>query len=182
TGLERGGIAANIYNYGDATVTVAYLEAVPWFLRLYLHTLSIETEALDRKDGNATRSSSMPATSLVSLRHQPAVDRTRPAVLEAVLRVPPHSMAAVTVDFDRAFVKYTEHPPDANRGFDIGPAVLTVLDAAGASPDLARMAREAYPSPPRLWGETLLIALPAPDFSMPYNVVTMTCTVMALFF
>jgi hypothetical protein len=33
-----------------------------------------------------------------------------------------------------------------------------------------------------LFTETLLIALPTPDFSMPYNVITMTCTILALFF
>ncbi|CAG8586223.1 8487_t:CDS:1, partial [Racocetra persica] len=29
---------------------------------------------------------------------------------------------------------------------------------------------------------TLLVSLPTPDFSMPYNVITLTCTVIALFF
>ncbi|KAJ2566065.1 Subunit of the glycosylphosphatidylinositol transamidase complex-like protein, partial [Coemansia sp. RSA 1836] len=30
--------------------------------------------------------------------------------------------------------------------------------------------------------ELLLASLPTPDFSMPYNVITFTCTILALFF
>jgi phosphatidylinositol glycan class T len=29
--------------------------------------------------------------------------------------------------------------------------------------------------------ETLLVSLPTPDFSMPYNVITLSCTVLALY-
>ena len=34
----------------------------------------------------------------------------------------------------------------------------------------------------RIYTETLLVNLPAPDFSMPYNVVCLTCTVIAICF
>lgn len=34
----------------------------------------------------------------------------------------------------------------------------------------------------RIYTNTLLVSLPTPDFSMPYNVITLTCTVIALFF
>ena len=33
-----------------------------------------------------------------------------------------------------------------------------------------------------VYAESVLLSMPTPDFSMPYNVITMTCTVMALFF
>lgn len=36
--------------------------------------------------------------------------------------------------------------------------------------------------PQRIYTETVLVSLPTPDFSMPYNVITLTCTLMALFF
>ncbi len=39
-----------------------------------------------------------------------------------------------------------------------------------------------YRFPIRIYTETLLVSLPTPDFSMPYNVITLTCTVIALFF
>ena len=32
------------------------------------------------------------------------------------------------------------------------------------------------------FGDSVLLQCPTPDFSMPYNVITLTCTVLALFF
>jgi hypothetical protein len=32
------------------------------------------------------------------------------------------------------------------------------------------------------FADSVLLQCPTPDFSMPYNVITMTCTVLALFF
>jgi hypothetical protein len=34
----------------------------------------------------------------------------------------------------------------------------------------------------RVYSESALVSLPTPDFSMPYNVITMTCTVFSTFF
>jgi hypothetical protein len=34
----------------------------------------------------------------------------------------------------------------------------------------------------KVYTEIMLASLPTPDFSMPYNVITLTCTVIALFF
>ena len=34
----------------------------------------------------------------------------------------------------------------------------------------------------QLYTESLLVNLPTPDFSMPYNVICLTCTVVALAF
>ena len=36
--------------------------------------------------------------------------------------------------------------------------------------------------PFRLHTIPLLVPMPTPDFSMPYNVITLTCTIIALFF
>ena len=34
----------------------------------------------------------------------------------------------------------------------------------------------------RIYTEVLLVSLPTPDFSMPYNVICLTCTVVAIAF
>jgi hypothetical protein len=40
-----------------------------------------------------------------------------------------------------------------------------------------------YPKGVRVvYGESVLLVVPTPDFSMPYNVITLTCTVLALFY
>jgi phosphatidylinositol glycan class T len=77
----------------------------------------------------------------------------------------------LTYDFEKAILRYTEYPPDANRGFDVAPAVLRIL-----SPQPADQ-KGIY-----LRTTSLLLPLPTPDFSMPYNVIILTSTVMALGF
>lgn len=158
----------------------------------------------------------LPFTSIEVIKkmfYQPAVDRTRPAVLELAMTLPPKSLIKFSISFDKVFLKYTEHPPDANRGFDVGCAVITaelprqrgqigyggldhlrvyqdresslvkskrlVESESNGQDDLEEdMATEKV----RVYTETLLVSLPTPDFSMPYNVITLTCTVIALFF
>lgn len=71
----------------------------------------------------------------------------------------------MSFDYECAFVKVNEHHPDANHGFDIGVGVMEV---------------DGFKYP--IYTESLLIRLPTPDFSMPYNVITLTCTVLSMYF
>ena len=96
-----------------------------------------------------------------------ALNRERPTTLEIILLLAPHTHTQIKIDFEKTFLKYTEFPPDANRGFDIGSSVLTF---------------EQKNETMRLYTDNILIALPTPDFSMPYNVITLTCTLLALYF
>ena len=42
TGQERGGIVTTIRNRCTSTLTGVYLDLLPWYLRVYLHTLRVE--------------------------------------------------------------------------------------------------------------------------------------------
>jgi len=68
--------------------------------------------------------------------------------------------------FQKSLLRYTEYPPDANRGFDVPSAVIRILSK-----------NNSY-----VRTTPLLLGLPTPDFSMPYNVIILTSTVMALGF
>lgn len=83
-----------------------------------------------------------------------------------------------------------EYPPDANQGFDIPSAVISFPDfhasmhflkddSLNKSPLLSKFQEK---SPVLCYTEVLLVPLTTPDFSMPYNVITITCTVFALYF
>ncbi|KAI8577591.1 hypothetical protein K450DRAFT_251553 [Umbelopsis ramanniana AG] len=178
-GHERGGVTVNIFNNMNESQDISYFDSVPWFLKLYLHTLEVSVLGKDHIDQNDI---------VQDLYYQPAVDRSRPQVLEMKLRLPPDSVTAVSIEFDKVFLKYTEHRPDANRGFDVGPAVITTLLPAGddnlASTVLELVTNRDTPTRQniKVYTEILLASLPTPDFSMPYNVITLTCTVIALFF
>ncbi|KAI8920236.1 hypothetical protein PhCBS80983_g05531 [Powellomyces hirtus] len=165
-GGERGGLAVDLRNHHPtADLDIIYFEAIPWYLKLYLHTLRAETAA------DASHEI------IKDMYYQPAIDRGRPAVLEMKMTLPANSTTTLHLEFDKAYIKYTEHPPDANRGFDIGAAVITFTAIPESPPS-----PHDIPPQVRIHTETVLVSLPTPDFSMPYNVITLTCTLMALYF
>ena len=84
TGQERGGITAELKNSGSDPVTVVYLEVIPWYLRVYLHTLEVTT------GGGQTL---LP----VSLDYTPGRDRSSPYMLELVLRLPPKTTTTISL-------------------------------------------------------------------------------------
>ena len=131
-------------------------------MKPYLHTLTA------RLSTNSTPDPSI----IQSMYYRPALDRRRGTQLECLITVPPASTVVVTYDFDKAILRYTEYPPDANRGFDVAPAVIRILPPATAEDKESVFLRTT----------SLLLPLPTPDFSMPYNVIILTSTVMALAF
>lgn len=153
-GQERGGMHIVITNPHAHSQRVVYLESLPWFLRPYMHTLSIF--------GATTE----------NMYYTPAIDRRKGTQLELLLEVPPLSTVEMTYEFEKAILRYTEYPPDANRGFDIPPAIVRVLPSNESSVDQGSYLRTT----------SLLLPLPTPDFSMPYNVIILTSTVIALGF
>ncbi|KAI9468722.1 Subunit of the glycosylphosphatidylinositol transamidase complex-like protein [Coemansia sp. RSA 989] len=173
-GGSSGGIETILTNRRNTPVTVAYFDTLPWYLRMYLHTLKVHTTDSDGHTG------------LLKPTHMlftPAVDRGRPAVLELALELPPLSRSVLRYDFDKGFLKYSEHPPDANRGFNIAPAVITYqLAANGTGADRPLFCTAGSACTVRVHTEPALASLPTPDFSMPYNVITFTSTILALFF
>ncbi|KAJ2847213.1 Subunit of the glycosylphosphatidylinositol transamidase complex-like protein, partial [Coemansia erecta] len=208
-GGSSGGVEATITNRGDQPVDILYLDSLPWYLRVYSHTLTI-TSQKTVGDAKATSSSAAsevsenltPSASLFT----PAIDRGRPSTMELALTLPAHSRTTLWYSFDKGFLKYTEHPPDANRGFNIGPAIVSY--AVVGTGDDAQTSRRNQPKPnqqqqplacaikeslhgeyaassrctARMYSELFLANMPTPDFSMPYNVITFTCTILALFF
>lgn len=158
-GQERGSTQAIIRNPSSTeAVEFVYLESLPWFMKPYLHTL--------RATVNTSSESPIRET-----YYRPALDRQRGTHLELRMFIPPSSTLTLTYEFEKAILRYTEYPPDANRGFDVAPAVLRVLTPEAADK------KGIY-----VRTTSLLLPLPTPDFSMPYNVIILTSTVMALGF
>lgn len=166
-GQERGGVQTILRNPSpDTEVEFVYMESLPWFMRIYLHTM----QARIAGHPDNTNSSSL----IQQVYYRPAVDRARGTQLEVRMRVPPAATVFLTYDFEKSILRYTEYPPDANRGFDVAAAVITIL-----SPEKESASRFAAYT---LRTTTLLCSLPTPDFSMPYNVIIFTSTAIALAF
>lgn len=162
-GQEHGGVQAILTNPSDEEVEFVYMESLPWFMRIYLHTLStyISTSTTTSID-----SSKLSSDIIKEIYYRPAVDRVRGTQLELLVRIPAHHTVFLTYDFEKSILRYTEYPPDANRGFDVAAAVITTLS----------------PRVMNLRTTSLLLYLPTPDFSMPYNVIIFTSTAIALAF
>ncbi|GJE92588.1 Gpi16 subunit GPI transamidase component [Phanerochaete sordida] len=156
----KGQLSVVLTNKAPHEVKTSYLETMPWLLQFYLHSLRVVCDGIPRDD----------LVSIVS--YTPPVPHARPSLLQAVLTLPANSTVQLTMDVVKPFLRYTEHPPDAQRGWDLPPAVFVPLgaNATGA----ARLRRVYTP--------VLLVDLATPDFSMPYNVIIMSCTLIALVF
>lgn len=63
----------------------------------------------------------------VKVHYIPGKDRMRSYHLEVVFRLRAKSVTRISLAFDRAFLKWTEYPPDANHGFYVNSAVLTTV-------------------------------------------------------
>jgi phosphatidylinositol glycan class T len=158
-GQERGSTQSVLRNPSTTeAVEIVYLESLPWFMKPYLHTLRAHLDTTSESPIKETY-------------YRPAIDRKRGTHLELRMVIPPSSTLTLTYDFEKAILRYTEYPPDANRGFDAAPAVIRII-----SPNVGDN-KGVY-----VRTTSLLLPLPTPDFSMPYNVIILTSTVMALGF
>ncbi|KAL7985524.1 hypothetical protein Chor_004094 [Crotalus horridus] len=169
-GLQTGEISTLVYNtHPYRAFPVLLLETVPWYLRLYIHTLTIITKGKENKPSY--------------IHYQPAQDRKRPHLLEMLIQLPANSVTKINIQFERALLKWTEYTPDPNHGFYVSPSVLSALVPSTIAikeedEDIKPLFASLYFV--RLYTEPLLVNLPTPDFSMPYNVICLTCTVVAV--
>lgn len=182
----RGQLVVTLKNHAKVALLTSYLETMPWIVQFYVHTLSVKlngafclyyicfrslTHCSSQPVGN-------PAQSLLSnLTYIPAHPHSSPTTLQFQLLVPAESTLKITMDVTKAFLRYTEHPPDAQRGWDLPGAVVEYQFADSEDHnDEGRVDKKRMYTPP------LLIDPATPDFSMPYNVIIFTCSLVAFLF
>lgn len=179
-GQERGKIVTKLTNKHWGPLNVVLLENVPWFVPIYLHTLKLKIE---NKDLEVKPS---------YIKYMPGRQRERAYHLEVAFTIPSRSTIEISIDFDYIFLKWQEYPPDANHGHYIGAAVVSVMLPIARNytgiPIEGSLFADSFNATRgegyfiQLRTEILLITLPTPDFSMPYNVICLACTVVALAF
>ena len=167
-GVFSGGIVSRISNNSPKAIRVLYMDVIPWYLRIYTHTLKVTA------GGRTIRPEKM--------FYKPARDRTAPHHLELVLNLAGNSVTQIEIQFDRSFLKWTEYPPDANHGVYAGSAILTARLDNSLNMTTSPITSAHDYHYVRIHSESLLIYLPTPDFSMPYNVICLVSTVVSLAF
>ncbi|XP_070498715.1 GPI transamidase component PIG-T [Chironomus tepperi] len=177
TGKERGKIVNQITNTHWSSLNLVVMENFPWFVPIYLHTLKLRVGNKEIK--------------VTDIKYNPGEQRKRAYHLEVAFTIPAKSTVEMSIDFDYIFLRWQEYPPDANHGQYIPSSVIsTMLPIAlnyTSLPIEASLYAESFNATRssyflRIHTEALLINLPTPDFSMPYNVICLACTVVALAF
>uniref|UniRef100_A0A914URR8 GPI transamidase component PIG-T n=1 Tax=Plectus sambesii TaxID=2011161 RepID=A0A914URR8_9BILA len=183
SGQQDGQIVTRLVNRDEANHRAVYTHVIPWFLRVYYHTIEMDCEG-----GN---SNAIGEGVIQTKKFTPAKDRGAPYLLELDVNLPAQSTCHLSIDFDKSFLRWTEYPPDANKGFFVpSPSLVfrptdwsNVTVLGGQRTTTMEELNGAVTSPlVVMYGEALLVSLPTPDFSMPYNVICLVCTVIALCF
>lgn len=176
SGTNEGTIVATVTNQLATPTRITYMDVVPHYLRVYLHTLTIRT-----KIGQELKPD--------RLNFVLSKD-TAPTLIEFSIIIPPNSETHISYDFERAFLACEDYRPDANKGVLLGSAQIGVLSQQS-------MNRVVFPTKSlhsnlttfdsnldderdvsRIYSRPLLIILPTPDFSMPYNVLCFVSSVL----
>jgi len=158
TGDIRGSIAVHVCVHASAprVLAISVAELVPSFLRVRWRTLVHNAmEFSPRSQPRFSRS--------LGSRDPPSV------IAFSDVPVPPGACLNMSYAFDKAFLPVDAFPPDANRGFDVSPCTF---DYASPGDDGSRVLGAS---------NALIVSLPLPDFSMPYNVITLSSTAFAFF-
>ncbi|WWC63591.1 uncharacterized protein I303_106196 [Kwoniella dejecticola CBS 10117] len=155
-----------------------YSEIWPWWVKGWMSEVYVLV-AEEKRPGLLEQLSYNPST-------PPKISTT---TLHFHLTIPASSKLVLRIPFSKLTLKYTEHRPDAERGIEIPSGVLTLLDTLpesrtptaknGGDSETVNSRRTGRK---RIYTNRLLLDVPTPDFSMPYNVIIMSSTVMAVFF
>ena len=197
--------AAAASQMGGQVVEVALLQVVPHWCRLHMHTLLLTANGVPLlSPALRVRPSDQSSGSLNIVPPRVRV----PGLLDLRVGVPPEtSHVQLSVRFKVAFGRLDDFPPDVNRGIDIPPARWAIRSANGAT-SAARACLHGTPTRPLhcllthagvsgsgdahglavddpehsavLYTAGLLLTLPSPDASMPFNVVCFVGTAIAL--
>lgn len=199
-GLQSGKLVLEIQNSLSSTVNITYYQVTPWFMRLYFHSTKIQL-------GNGKSHFGPPLSEFeletfkIKFEVSPAIDRISTSKTSLKMTLGPQSKVLLTIDFDSAFLCWAEYSPDSHRGFDLSPGILLVelspetannlldlrnddgriISFDGLTSQLFQSSNSNLKKIFRIYTNPLVLTLPNPDFSMPYNVVTLTSTAIALF-
>ena len=183
TGRVKGGLVTEITNIGEDAVNIQYLDILPWYLQLYTHTLKVTWNE------NIVANGAWRAMNFTSNFQVRPTYREGPfSTMESTLIMAPGDVLRVEIQFLLVFLQFEQFPPDANRGFDIPSAIIQVGQRKEEKNQKKKKKKKkkghrdettTTTTFTTMYTSSLMIEMPYPDFSMPYNVITLTSTLMA---
>jgi Gpi16 subunit, GPI transamidase component len=172
---RHGTILTTILNH-DADCSahvVSAVQVIPPVITPIWHSLKIHLFAANSTTalvGTATGTSSFPHPT-VSWKDDGFM------VLSFAGTLPANTAVQLALDYDPAFLPFEQFPADANRGFDLVPVQAHMrrsLDCKKENPTTRLDATTAT-----LYSDSVTILAPLPDRSMPFNVLSLSCTLFA---
>lgn len=127
--MKEGGVKTVIKLLDQADeMTLVYMEQIPWYFRLFLHTLKItnlDDPRIEIQPSKIEKQSvsERPCSVSVRISYQPGKDRERPYQLELLIKT--RQSILITFEYEMSFLKWNEFPPDPNHGFYIPSAIIS---------------------------------------------------------
>uniref|UniRef100_A0AC35TIQ5 NADPH--cytochrome P450 reductase n=1 Tax=Rhabditophanes sp. KR3021 TaxID=114890 RepID=A0AC35TIQ5_9BILA len=173
-GEQSGSIITKIWNRDDQNYQIKFSHSLTWFIKAYLHSMTFTCDGneIPFKFNQITQSQM----------------RGKPLHFVLTAQIPKTSLCVVSMEYDLHFLKQHEYPPDAEKGRVLeGPTIELELDYnkylnnatyfdVDELKEVFQKIRLVLYSPP------ISIQLPLPDFSMPYNVICLVSTVIAMLY
>jgi len=169
---------------------VLFMDQLPFFMRPLWHTLQatfqVSTGAVEELDG-------VSAMQRLQLKFVPSDGQGLPTEVFLSVDVPHGGIVSVSFNVLKSFLQLREFSYACEKGFDVGSAAWLergVRDEDALEPVVIGTADFSAPlqqsRPDEQWQlrftEGLLVLVPMPDFSMPFNVIALSSTAVTFFF
>jgi phosphatidylinositol glycan class T len=179
--LTAGVLHVHLINPSAEEREVQLFDALPWFCRVRLSTMAI-TIVQSQQGGNASHPAALSSSHLLAKRYTPAVHRGSPAQWFLHVLLPASSTISFSLEFEKSLLTANEYPPDVSRGFDVGSAIVRERRHAKGKATTSTKTSTDDSEWILSYTPSLLVLMPFPDFSMPFNVIAFTSTILATFF
>ena len=164
-------------------------DALPWAAVPAWHTLQLLLNGSELAEASLRAAVRLMPAAPPAL--SPAAPPRAPHRLEWRVTLLPYGSALLSLQLRRPLLPVELLPSDASRGLDLGAAAVRYRVRRPTGQPAAAAAASAAPAPgsmpaaaeaPRLlFTESALLQLPLADQSMPFNVISLTSTLVALF-
>ena len=175
-------------NNGEKRITFLFQEYIPYFLKPYFHKLNITS---------SIRGDILPIVHSVDNPHiYIDFDSQKNCYFKIFgITINAGEMLTIRLEIEKRVLLFEDYPNDASRGFELRPMPLFYYEGEEGNMDDDKSAygsilnigqNEIIYKGRTDWGviysNGLLVMIPQPDFSMPFNVIAITSTVASYFF
>lgn len=166
-------------NLTDKPLHVKHLDMIPWFLQIYTHTLKFKrngNEIGNQEKGNGEGGTIfMPYISIL-----PCHLKIRSTQMEIIFTLAPKDSLIMTMECMKKFLQFIDFPFDPNRGLDIPGAIVQYHDNENGNGNDNKNDSSSFKY--EFTTPTILMTIPTPDFTMTYNIITLSSTILSIFY